>query len=199
MPQIECLLWDFGNTLCDERFIWKSGPEWMEVYETFDDDGLGMQWCLGQINTQEFAQAITKRINLSPEAIIRHMTDCCNAIQFYEKTYEFFRSKHLPQAIVTVNPDIFTDVIVPVCDFQSDCDVIVTSWEEGTDDKRVLNRLAIERLGVHCDNSAALLVDNKRSNVDDWIGVGGSGYHYNNDSAFTADLAKGIEAMAESA
>ena len=33
---VECLLWDFGDTLCDERFIWSSGPAWMAVYESFD-------------------------------------------------------------------------------------------------------------------------------------------------------------------
>ncbi len=25
-PPIQCLLWDFGDTLCDERFIWSSAP-----------------------------------------------------------------------------------------------------------------------------------------------------------------------------
>ncbi len=38
--RVQCLLWDFGDPLCDERFIWRNGPEWMDVYETFDD-GLG--------------------------------------------------------------------------------------------------------------------------------------------------------------
>ena len=37
---IRCLLWDFGDTLCDERFIWSRGPAWIEVYATFDE-GLG--------------------------------------------------------------------------------------------------------------------------------------------------------------
>ena len=35
-----------------------------------------------------------------------------------------------------------------------------------------MNRLAIERLGIGCANRAALLIDNKRINIDDWEGVG---------------------------
>jgi len=196
MPQIECLLWDFGDTLCDERFIWGSGPEWMEIYETFDEDGPGASWSLGEIDTCTFAETIAARLHRSADSVVAHMTDCCNRIQFFDKTYTFFKSKHLPQAIVTVNPDLFSDVIVPLCGFHDDCEVIVTSWEERSDDKRILNKLAIERLGLDIDNKSALLIDNKRSNIDAWISVGGSGYHYAGDEAFAVDVGRGVDAMA---
>jgi hypothetical protein len=188
---IKCLLWDFGDTLCDERFIWGSGPEWMEVYRTFDDDGLGAQWSLGDIDTWTFAEALATRMDRTPASIVAHMVDCCNAIRFFEQTYAFFRSRRLPQAIVTVNPDLFSDIIVPVCNFRQDCDVIITSWEERTDDKRILNRIA------DCDNNAAMLIDNKRSNIDNWVSVGGAGYHHRGDESFARDAAQGIDAMAE--
>ena len=43
---IDCLLWDFGNTLCHETFIWSSGPEWKTLYRSFDE-GIGRAWnCL---------------------------------------------------------------------------------------------------------------------------------------------------------
>lgn len=32
---IECLLWDFGNTLCDELSLWRGSPDWMAVYHSF--------------------------------------------------------------------------------------------------------------------------------------------------------------------
>ena len=89
------------------------------------------------------------------------MIERCNHIEFFAQTYAFFKARHLPQAIVTVNPDIFSDIIVPVCEFASSCDAIVTSWEERTTDKRVLGELAIDRLGLSCENGEALLIDNK--------------------------------------
>ena len=147
MP-IRCLLWDFGDTLCDERFIWSSGPEWMEVYGSFDEGGLGASWNLGELSTREFASRLSDRMDKSTESIIAHMTERCSRIQFFDKTYAFFKARHLPQAIVTVNPDLFSEEIVPICGFADDCDAIVTSWQEHTVDKNVLNRLAMGRMGL---------------------------------------------------
>ncbi len=195
MAQIRCLLWDFGDTLCDEKFIWGSGPEWMEIYETFDGDGLGAAWNTGEINTQTFAAELSQRLGQSVESVVAHMTERCNHITFFQRTYEFFKAHHLPQAIVTVNPDLFSDVIVPVCGFAEDCEVIVTSWEEGTIDKNILNRLAIERIGLSCTNGEAILIDNKQANIDHWAEIGGAGYVYTDDASFARDVARGIDSL----
>ncbi len=180
----KCLLWDFGDTLCDERFIWSSGPEWMAVYETFDDGGIGSQWSLGELSTAEFSSALTAHIPLSAAEIDAHMRACCNNIRFYQKTFEYFLNNPWPQAIVTVNPDLFSQVIVPLWKLDEACDVIVTSWEEGTEDKNILCRLALERMDMDEDNAAGLLIDNKATNVDRWISVGGAGYVYTDDASF---------------
>jgi hypothetical protein len=193
--KIRCLLWDFGDTLCDERFIWRSGPEWMEVYDSFETDGLGASWSLGEINTEEFAAALSERMARSPESIVDHMTQRCNHIRFFEKTFEFFKAHHLPQAIVTVNPDLFSKVIVPLCKFEESCEAIVTSWQEGTIDKRVLNQRALERMGMKCKNAEALLIDNKASNIEDWAGIGGAGYLYTDDRSFGIQTAAGADAL----
>ncbi|MCZ6616502.1 MAG: hypothetical protein O7E57_00100 [Gammaproteobacteria bacterium] len=196
MTQISCLLWDFGDTLCDERFIWSGSPEWMEIYNTFEGDGLGAAWCLGELNTREFAAELSKHLGRSEESIVAHMTERCNHISFFQQTYEFFKARHLPQAIVTVNPDLFSDVVVPICGFAANCEVIVTSWEEGTIDKNILNRLAIERMGLSCTNEEAILIDNKRANIDRWVAIGGSGYCYSDDESFARHAASGIDALA---
>ncbi len=195
MSQIKCLLWDFGDTLCDERFIWSSGPEWMEIYQTFENDGLGAAWNLGEINTREFAAELSKHMGRSAESIVSHMTERCNHITFFHQTYEFFKARRLPQAIVTVNPDLFSDVIVPICGFDAQCDVIVTSWQEGTIDKNILNRLAIERIGLSCANGESILIDNKRANVDRWARIGGLGYVYTDDASFAHDVTNGIDSL----
>ena len=134
---------DFGDTLCDERFIWSSGPEWMEVYETFDYDGIGAQWCLGEIDTPQFPEVLSESMNWSAESIAAHMNKCCERIQFFDQTSEFFKSRHLPQAIVTVNPGIFSDVIVPICDFQSDCEKL----RDRTLNPKALNNASNDSLG----------------------------------------------------
>ncbi len=100
---------------------------------------------------------------------------------------------------MTVNPDIFSKVIVPVCGFETDSDAIVTSWEEGTIDKVTLNKIAIGRMNLCCQNSEAILIDNKRSNIEDWIAVGGAGYLYTDDATFARDVSAGVEALSRPA
>ena len=191
---IRCLLWDFGDTLCDERFIWGSGPEWMTVYETFDD-GWADAWNTGEMNLAQFAEEASRYISMRPEEIVRHMIERCAHIEFFEFTYQFYKTKHLPQAIVTVNPDLWTDTIVPLHGFDQTADVIVSSWEEGTVDKRILCQLAIDRLKIDCKPAESLLIDNKVANVEAWRQAGGNGYVYTTDEQFQRDIADGIDAL----
>ncbi len=195
MSPIECLLWDFGDTLCDERFIWSSGAEWMEVYHSFDDGGLGAQWNVGAIDTKVFATHLAARMGRSSASIVDHMIARCGQIQFYRNVFEFFKSHHLPQAIVTVNPDIFTTTIAPKYDLASFCEVIVTSWEEGTDNKRRLCDIALAKMGLECSRASALLLDNKQTNVSEWVEAGGAAYLYVDDTKFAKDIEAGIDML----
>lgn len=194
MTTIHCLLWDFGDTLCDETFIWGSGPEWLEVYEKFDE-GFCAAWNLGEINTQQFAVRLSQQMGISSEAVVAHMVERCRHIEFFPKTYAFFRKRELPQAIVTVNPDIFTAAIEPLYEFSDVCAAIVTSWEEQTVDKGALCAIALERMGVDCSPEQALLLDNKRENIEAWSGRGGATYLYTTDDQFARDLDRGVDSL----
>jgi hypothetical protein len=193
-PPICCLLWDFGDTLCNERFIWDSGPEWMEVYKTFDD-GWADAWNTGEMDFQEFADKASRTISLPPAEIIKHMVERCRHIEFFEFTYGFYKARHLPQAIVTVNPDLWTEAIVPLHQFDETADVIVSSWEEGTVDKRILCQLALDRLEINCEPGQSVLIDNKASNVQAWKKCGGHGYMFTTDAQFRLDVSGGIDAL----
>ena len=166
----------------------------MAVYETFEG-GCGIDWCRGALDTMAFARAATEFISLGPDDIVAHMRERCQHIQFFEFTYAFFKARHLPQAIVTVNPDLWSETVVPLHEFNKTADVIVTSWEERTLDKGILCKLALERLPVDCQNSEALLIDNKSSNLDAWKQHGGIGYLYTTDRAFNEDVANGIDGL----
>jgi phosphoglycolate phosphatase-like HAD superfamily hydrolase len=192
---IRCLLWDFGDTLCDELSLWRVSPEWMEVYRSFDD-GLGAAWHLGELDTRGFVAELAKRMRLSEAEILAHLTRI-DLFEFFPFTYAFFRARHLPQAIVTVNPVFFSEVIVPGFAFEDVTDAIVVSGEEKTIDKGELCRRALERMSCGSDPSRALLIDNKRSNLDAWVERGGAVYLYTTDDAFRRDVAGGIDGLAE--
>lgn len=193
LMRVECLLWDFGDTLCDELSLWRASPEWMEVYRSFDD-GLGAAWSRGDIDTRDFVAELAKRMPLTEVKILAHLRRT-DLFEFFPFTYAFFRDRHLPQAIVTVNPVFFSEVIVPACAFDEVTDAIVVSGQERTIDKGELCRRALERMNLGCDPSRALLIDNKQSNLDAWARHGGIGYLYTTDSAFRRDVAGGIDGL----
>ena len=70
---VQCLLWDFGDTLCDELSLWRVSPEWMKVYRSFDD-GLGAACNLGELDTRGFVAELAKRMPLT-EAGYLYTTD----------------------------------------------------------------------------------------------------------------------------
>lgn len=192
MP-VECLLWDFGDTLCDERSLWRSTPEWMAVYRSFED-GLGAAWSLGELDTRGFVAELARRMPLTEAEILAHLGRT-ELFEFFPFTYAFFRDRHLPQAIVTVNPSYFSEVVVPGCALDEVTDAIVVSGEEGTIDKGELCRRALQRMDIDGDPSRALLIDDKQSNLDAWAGCGGIGYLYRSDAAFRRDVAGGIDRL----
>jgi hypothetical protein len=192
--RVQCLLWDFGDTLCDELSLWRSSPGWMEVYRSFEDpDGIGAAWSLGALDTREVAAKLAERMPLSAAEIHAHLTRT-DLFEFFPFTYAFFRARHLPQAIVTVNPAQFRAMAADLA-FDAVTDAIVISAEERTIDKGVLCEIALRRIPVACPNARALLIDDKRSNLDAWAQRGGSGYLYTTDSAFRRDVAAGIDAL----
>jgi len=191
---IECLLWDFGDTLCDELSLWRSSPEWMGVYHSFfTADGIGAAWSLGELDAAEVAVILGQRMSLSEAEILEHFSRV-DLFDFFPFTYGFFRARHLPQAVVTVNPAIFRRMAASL-GLDEVVDVIVVSGEEGTVDKGVLCELALERLPMTCANGQALLIDNKQSNLDDWAARGGPGYLFTTDETFQHDVAEGVAGL----
>jgi hypothetical protein len=192
--RVECLLWDFGGTLCDERSLWRSSPEWIEVYRSFDlPDGIGAAWSLGELDTQEVAAKLAQRMSLTEAGIHAHLCRS-DLFAFFFFTYAFFRARHLPQAIVTVNPVQFRAMAEDLR-LGDVSEAIVISAEEETIDRGALCEIALQRIRISCPNARALLIDNKASNIDAWADRGGIGYRYTSDAAFRRDVANGIDGL----
>lgn len=183
------LLWDFGDTLADERWMLQI-PEgcpdwpaaWREVMATHAD-----RWNVGAVATTDVIRALAGCTGMAPDRLAAHARRCCEQITFHSGAWSLARERRLPQAIVTVNPDLFVDVVVPLHDLSSVFDVIVASCTEGTDDKTALCAVALERLGYDGPRSEALLIDNRRDLVQAWKDSGGAGYLFEGDDRFVHD------------
>lgn len=184
------LLWDFGDTLADERWMRRPPPAcsnwevvWVDVMADHADD-----WNIGRVGAEEIVRALADRSGLTGDAVRSHVRRCCESVMFYETAWEVASERRLPQALVTVNPDLFADFVVPAYGLIDVFDAIVMSFAERTDDKPSLCDIALERLGFTGPRSDALLIDNRLDLVEAWKDVGGTGYWFQSDQKFRADL-----------
>ncbi len=187
------LLWDFGDTLVDQRFAWTAPagvPEWTEAYRSAVADGdLGGRWDRGEIGVSELSRMLASRLPMTTAQVSEHLEGRCRDITFLPTAWTAARTHAFAQALVTVNPDVFSDVVVPHYRLTEVFDVIVTSARERTADKAELCAVAVDRLA--CPSSVALLIDNIEANVDAWRARGGIGYWFRGDERFGRDLRAG--------
>ncbi|HTK17595.1 MAG TPA: hypothetical protein VL769_14470 [Acidimicrobiia bacterium] len=186
MADVRYFLWDFGDTLVDQRWMWPSPegvPGWTALYRALPDSDLDTSWNVGRTTTEELLWAVAAELGCTPELLMAHTERRCGELQFFEHAWAAARAHTLPQALVTVNSDGFSRFVVPKYELASVFDVIVTSWEEHTLDKARLCELALERLGGQ-DPAEALLIDNIEANVDAWRARGGQAYLFVSDEEF---------------
>lgn len=184
------LLWDFGDTLVDERWMRRPPlecPTWEAVWDDVMTDHAD-DWNVGRVGTDLIVEALAERSGMTVAAVRSHARRCCESITFNPVAWRVAAERRLPQALVTVNPDLLADVIVPAYRLDEVFDTIVTSSEARTDDKPALCDLALKRLGVDGPRSDALLIDNRRDLVEAWGALGGAGYWFQGDEAFRTDV-----------
>ena len=185
---IKTLLWDFGDTLVDETWLQLPMPEcerWPQAYRDLVYHGpLIDEWNLGNVDTNTVAEALADHLSLPVGKVLAHMELACKTIRFFEYVVAYAKSSSLPQAIVTVNPDIFSTVVATHYNLFADFPVIVTSWEERTLSKSEICDIALDRQGLNIERAEALLIDNKSENIDAWVAVGGAGYLFRGEQAF---------------
>jgi FMN phosphatase YigB (HAD superfamily) len=191
LTDVGFLLWDFGDTLVDERWLWTcpdGHPEWAAHYRAVCGGEFGSRWNCGTASLDDLADELVARLGMTKDAVLAHARRCCGEIRFFEHAWAAACSRALPQALVTVNPDVFRDVVMANYPITGTFDTVVISAEAGTENKADLCDLAAVELGCEYPPHA-LLIDNIEANVDAWRARGGSAYWFRNDVTFATDLA----------
>jgi hypothetical protein len=188
---VECVLWDFGDTLADESWMNKAPyqlPSWPNLYKQLIWEGqLGIDWNLGKLQTEDIVSHFAGLLSVDRGHIADHMKRCCEDVKFFDHAMKAVQSCELPQAIVTINPDIFSQCVVPNYRLDQLFEPIVTSWQERTLDKSDLCDKALQQLGGVLDRSGALLIDNRIENVESWRSRGGIAYLFTGNEAFASE------------
>ncbi len=199
---LKCVLWDFGDTLADERWMLtplEGVPEWPEAWSRIAGGELADAWNLGEINIADVISAVAAYLGLHRERVDRHVAYCCSNIRFFEAPFSIARRSTLPRALVTINPDGFSSLVVPRYRLASIFRPIVTSWEQHTLDKGILAERALEHFVGEIRPFEALLIDNKPHCVEAWVNRGGRGYLYRGEETFREDLRGPLQELASSA
>lgn len=184
---IRAILWDFGGTLADES--WMLAPmdgdeDWPGLYqEVLAADDLVRRWNEGDATTAEVVEALALRSGKGRGPIMAHMQSCCRRLKFNHRVLGLAAKGSLPQALVTVNSDIFTEVVASHYGLTKMFDVIVTSWQEGFSDKGLLCEIARMWLDPNLMPGECLLIDNIADNVAAWEARGGVGLHFTSEEA----------------
>ncbi len=184
------LLWDFGDTLVDERWMRQAPagfPDWSDAWNEVMD-ACADDWNTGRATERDVFAEMSRHTRLSIDFVERHAEACCRLIIFHPLAWRVATERHRPQALVTVNPDLFVERVVRRHGLCDHFDTVVVSCTEGTDDKTTLCELALDRLDFGGERSNALLIDNRRDLAEAWQRTGGSAYVYRGDEAFEADL-----------
>ena len=134
---VSVLLWDFGDTLVDERWM-RRAPDgvpgwpaaWSDVMAARSTD-----WDTGRAREDVVFAAMAERTGMTVDHVEAHADVCCRSLIFHPLAWQVAAQKRLPQALVTVNPDLFLKRVVPRYGLEEVFDVIVVSSSEGTTDK----------------------------------------------------------------
>lgn len=184
------LLWDFGDTLVDERWMRRPPADfptweiaWADVMAEVAED-----WEVGRASCGDVFDSLASRTGMTIGAIEAHARECCRQLVFNPTAWRVAKERRRPQALVTVNPDLFAEYVVGEHELASVFDTVVVSALEGTADKNELCVRAIERLGFDGARSQVLLIDNRPDLIEAWRRSGGSGYWFRTDEQFARDV-----------
>jgi FMN phosphatase YigB (HAD superfamily) len=190
---VTTVLFDFGGTLADEHWMRASEPPFPGFGAAYhrEREAATNDWDCGRVSTDELARRIAQHLGVDAAEVRAHIGVLCRQLVFFDSVMTYARRRRRQarrQALVTVNPDLFAD-IVEHYGLDDLFDAIVVSSTEQTDDKLVLCERALRRLNAPITD--ALLIDNLAANVAAFRNAGGDAYHFIDDATFAADLRRG--------
>ena len=78
---LKCVLWDFGDTLVDEKFMRRSPPtvpQWGAVWAKIVTGSTADAWDRGDIDQWQILASVAKRLSLYEEQVLSHVRWCCS-------------------------------------------------------------------------------------------------------------------------
>ncbi len=194
---VDCIVWDFGDTVADERWMQvapTSWPAWAETYRSVvGDPDFAAAWNRGDATVDDLATRMCAASPLTEAEVLHHVEAICSQITLFPSVVAAIIAARgrVPQMCATINPDIFSRWVVPAHRLDELFDVIVTSWQEHTLSKVELAQAGLVQLNQPIALADTLLIDNRPDNIAEYRASGGTAYLFASAALFTEDLLDG--------
>jgi FMN phosphatase YigB (HAD superfamily) len=195
---IKCIVLDFAFTLCSDLYFKELGKEWIDKITDIlfcrPSPLISRRWGSGECTSGEVAEYLSTRLPFSASDILEALQRGCSNLTMNSAVWKFAlaqKDKGRTLALVTVNMDVFTEIVVPAHGLDRVFDVIVNSADYGYDGrKEKLWKIAFDRLGAGYQYSNSFLVEDGEECSQRFRELGGLAYRYTDDDAFTLWLEK---------
>ena len=192
MDFIDAVIFDFGFTLCSQKYFTNEMIEYPNIYKVYQENIFHKPevielWGKGNINYLDIAKMLKEKTGLEINKILGHMEEGCKNLLINKEVYDFaLKMKEQGKAIylVTVNMDVFSLFVVPNHKELSIFDKIVNSADYNTDDKNMLWPKIFEN--TSCNYKNTLLIEDGILNVEKYQRNGGLVYQYTTEEDFAA-------------
>jgi FMN phosphatase YigB (HAD superfamily) len=192
MNHISCIIFDFAGTLCSDYFFTGLKPEYFNAVQhlIFGENSTKWAdpWMAGELSSRDIAGYLSSHWPITEEEVLRTLYDGCSKMTFNPAVWRFAQKQKQSGrkiALVTLNMDVFTEIIVPSHNLDTTFDVIVNSSDHKELDKTKLFQTAFDLLGSNQYTfHTSLLIDDSQKQVDAFRRMGGMAYRYVGDAAF---------------
>ena len=192
IDRVRCVVFDFAGSLCSARGGYVPMGDDEDYAGVLGRCVLGNpvllgQWMVGAKKAQDIAAIVAEHVGVGADVVLERMAEAARGLQLNEEVVGFvgsLREKGVRTVLVTLNMDVFTDVVVGAHGLGELFDVIVNSADVGQLDKETLWRRAFEELGDDIGFADSVLIETNACNLELFGRLGGVACQYTSVASF---------------
>jgi len=193
LDALESVLFDFHGTLSSGHYFRTLGAETKArisqlLFGIHSDDWVD-PWMAGELDSVGICHLLAEHLGLKVSVLQDALYDGCAHMAFNPSVLGMARecrARGLLIGLVTVNMDVFSEVVVPAHGLAELFHAIINSADFGSLDKELLWDAAFDALGATQGYAGSLVIEDSLANVERFRALGGMAYHYASDDALDA-------------
>lgn len=193
----DLIIFDFHKTLTDsvyfDRFDQITRNKISDlIFRPPNNEKWDKRWMTGSLSYRDVLKHLSENISIPYNKLEEALLSGIGKICWNQSIWDFSQTVRgvTKTAIATINTDIFTEFIVPHYTLTQKFDLILNSYEQKHNSKTDLCLTATAAFGLNLQENKVLLIDDKIKNIDEFVSVGGEGYHYQTEEMFQDWLKK---------